>query len=198
MDALKSLDDPFFLETQAACDRPPTKAPHPHIQHVHVEMQGEAKDPNSQADRVDVVIKRVFGRWCCWIVHGKKVQTSIGDSTLVESQLDELLSCSVVCPVVECFRPKPPLHGDGCPCGDPRWPWPIFRESIVCKGISVFSEQGFWDVQYGGVAQRCDDESGEVQKRQVWQKLGCGLRLWPGMAHGAWFRGYSTDGRPKI
>ncbi len=42
----KSLDDTFLLKTQDARDRPPPKSPHPHIQHVHVEIQGEANDPN--------------------------------------------------------------------------------------------------------------------------------------------------------
>ena len=79
----RSLDDFFLLETQGACDRPAPKSPHPHIQHVHVEMQGEAKDPYSQADRIDVIVECVFGPWFCWIVHGEKVQKEPEISTLV-------------------------------------------------------------------------------------------------------------------
>ena len=80
--------------------------------------------------------------------------------------------------------------------------WPIFPGVNCVQGHQrFFSEQGFWDVQYGvGLPNVVTMKvGGGFKSAKSGRSLAAGLRLWPGMAYMelGFPRLYSTDGLSK-
>lgn len=84
----------------------------------------------------------------------------------------------------------------------PRYGWPIIPGVNCVQGHQrFFSEQGFWDVQYGvGLPNVVTMKvGGGFKSAKSGRSLAAGLRLWPGMAYVelGFPRLYSTDGLSK-